>query len=218
MVAVEVTVQPRGAELVVAGKLVGTAPMRVSLPIGVATELTVRSPGYASTSKLVTAAAKPEPQRFKLEPLPYSVIVRTDPPGAEISAERRSATAPGPLELGHLDGTAMMSVAKSGYQRVTRPLRLEEFIEQNGQMRAEVEVRLSPLPSGSSRRREREREREAPPAPAAPSEGTAPAAQGSTGTITPVPDAKPEAAPPAEAAPAAPTPPTPPELPVQPPP
>jgi hypothetical protein len=214
-VPVEVTSTPRGAEVLVAGKLVGTAPMRVQLPVGVAVELSVRSTGYVALNRTVTASATPEPLQFKLEPLPYSVTVRTDPAGAEVSAEGRSTTAPGPLELGHLDGTIMMSVAKSGYQRVTRPLRLEEFIEQNGQMRAEVEVRLSPLPSERSRRRDRE----APPAPAAPSEapaGAAPPAQGSTGTVTPAPE--PEAAPPTGApeAPAAPAPPTPPELPAQP--
>jgi hypothetical protein len=166
----------------------------------------------------VSASATPERLHFKLEPLPYAVTVRTDPAGAEISVNGRTAIAPGPLELGHLDGTAMMSVAKSGYQRVTRPLRLEEFIEQDGQMRAVVEVRLSPLPSERSRRRDRD----APPAPAAPSEAPAPAppVQGSTGTVTPAPEPepKPEAAPPTAAPepPAAPSPPAAPELPAQP--
>jgi hypothetical protein len=207
---------PRGAEILIGGKSVGTTPMHVALPVGVATEISVRSPGFATMTQSVTASSSNDAQRFKLEPLPYTVIVTTDPPGAELSFEGHTATAPGPLELGHLDGSASISVAKSGYQRIARPLRLEEFFEQDGVMRAQVEVRLSPLPgSASSTHRSRSRG-DAPPAPEpapAPEGNAAPAAPESTGAVIKKVEEKPV---PEAAAPTAPTPPAapaPPDLP-----
>lgn len=215
-VSVEVSSVPRGAEILIGGKSVGTTPMHVALPLGVEAQVSVRSPGFATMTQSVTVSSASDAQRFKLEPLPYAVIVTTDPPGAELSFEGHSATAPGPLELGHLDGSASISVAKSGYQRIARPLRLEEFFEQDGVMRAQVEVRLSPLPGGGASSTHRTRSRgDAPPAPEAapaPEGNAAPSAPGSTGAVIKVEEKPvPEAA--APAAPAVPTPPTPPDLP-----
>jgi hypothetical protein len=70
-----------------------------------------------------------------------------------------------------------VSVGKVGYQRMTRPVRIEEFREENGVMRAEIEVRLSPLPGGAVEqppqppaRQRLLRRRPAAPAPPAPPE------------------------------------------------
>jgi hypothetical protein len=78
--------------------------------------------------------------------------------------------------LGHLDGSVQVSVGKAGYQRMTRPVRLDEFREENGVMRAEIEVRLSPLPGGAiapeaaqqAPRQRSSRRRSAPAAPDLP--------------------------------------------------
>jgi hypothetical protein len=154
-------------------------------------------------TQTVVATAASEPLRFKLEPLPYALIVRSTPPGADVSVGQRSASAPAPLDLGHLDGGVQVSIAKDGYQRMTRLVRLDEFTEQGGVMRAVIEATLSPLPGGpppsqrphASARPSRPRGAEG--APPAPAEEPAPSA---------APEAAPEAAPKpaAEAAPPAP--------------
>src|SRR5438034_10960373 len=101
-------------------------------------------------TKTVVASKSAEPLRFKLEPLPYVVVVRTAPEGGVVSSGSHTAVSPAPLELGHLDGGVQVSVAKDGYQRVTRLVRLDEFTERNAMMKAELDVALSPLPPSSS--------------------------------------------------------------------
>jgi len=137
---------PRDSDIMVDGKRVGTTPKHASLPVGREAQISVSSPGYASVSKKVVASASTEPLRFKLEPLPFSLVVQTTPPEANVSVGRATATAPAPLDLGHLDGGVQVSIAKDGFQRMTRLVRLDEFAEKDGVMRAEIEVTLSPLP------------------------------------------------------------------------
>lgn len=194
-VEIEITAVPRGAEVRVDGKRIGNAPLRATLARGREASVEVRSTGYATMTRAVTPAADNEPLRFKLEPLPFELVVRTDPPGAELSYGDRTAIAPGPLALGHVDGAVNVSISKEGYRRMTRPLRLDEFREDDGVMRAKIDVRLSPLPGVSGApgaavqtpRPRGRRSRAAPqPAPEAPPE---PSAQ-------PAAPAQPSAAPP----------------------
>jgi hypothetical protein len=176
-VEIEITSLPRGASVQVDGKSIGVSPLHAELPTGKPAEVTVSSEGYAPMTKQIVPGAENEPLRFKLEPLPYELSVRTDPPDAELSVGAVTAIAPGPLALGHLDGSVQVSVGKVGYQRMTRPVRIEEFREENGVMRAEIEVRLSPLPGGAVEqppqppaRQRLLRRRPAAPAPPAPPE------------------------------------------------
>jgi hypothetical protein len=131
--------------------------------------------------------------------LPYALVVRSTPPGAEVTVGQRTALTPAPLDLGHLDGGVQVSVSKDGYQRMTRLVRLDEFNEQSGVMRAEIEVTLSALPG-------------APPA-AQRAHVSRSHARGPA-DAPPVPSA--EAAAPSEAAPAAPSAPAAPAEPVKP--
>jgi hypothetical protein len=172
--AIEITSVPRGAELKVNGRVIGVTPMHVPLPAGKEARVTVSSPGYAAMTKPIVPGTDVEPLRFRLEPLPYELRVRTVPPDAELSVGSTTAIAPGPLALGHVDGSVQVSVAKPGYQRMTRPVRLDEFHEVDGVMRADIEVRLSPLPGGAAEepvmrlRPQRRRSPAPPPAPSIP--------------------------------------------------
>jgi uncharacterized protein (TIGR02266 family) len=204
-VQVEVSSDPRGAELLIDGNLSGTAPTRLTLPIGRTVQIAARSAGYAIATKTVTATSAAEPLSFALDPLPYFVLVRTMPAGATLEAGDRSATAPGPLELGHLDGVVNVSVSKPGFQRMTRPVRLDEFSERERGMHAEIDVSLSPLPgvqvpAGQAHRPKKPQGKPhggAPPAAA----GSAPDAPSSDAPAAaePKPAAAPEAAAPAPA-------------------
>jgi uncharacterized protein (TIGR02266 family) len=201
-VEIEITSLPRGASVQVDGKTIGVSPLHAELPTGKQAEVTVSSEGYATMTKQIVPAAENDPLRFKLEPLPYELSVRTDPPDAELSVGAVTAIAPGPLALGHLDGSVQVSVGKVGYQRMTRPVRIEEFREESGVMRAEIEVRLSPLPGGAieqalqppARQRllRRRPAAPAPPAPPEPPAGLAPAPSAPPPSIPP-PVLRPEA-------------------------
>jgi hypothetical protein len=234
-VQVEVTSLPRGADVLVGDKRVGMSPLRVELPLGRPADVTVRSAGFAPQTRTITASSDHGPERFKLEPLDYLLFVRTEPPGAELEIGGKSATAPGPLALGHLDGSVLVTVSKAGHQRMTRPVRLEEFSEREGTMRAEIDVRLSPLPgypkavpsppaskahAKPTRKAPPAKQEDAPPAPAAqdaPSPEPAPAAPaapaGASLAVTPSP---PDPAAPSAPAPVAPPPPPPSVLPPSP--
>jgi uncharacterized protein (TIGR02266 family) len=178
-VEIEVSSLPRDSDIAIDGARVGTTPKHVVLPIGREARVTVSTAGYASMTKTVVADANTEPLRFRLEPLPYALVVRTNPSQAELSVGQRTATSPEPLELGHLDGGVQVSVAKEGYQRMTRLVRIDEFSEKDGVMRAEVEVTLNPLPGAAAAASRTKRVRvkpEAPPAATAPGARAAPPA------------------------------------------
>ena len=151
-VELSVTSEPRGAQLLADGKPAGTTPATLSLTAGVAVELSVHSPGYATTTQRVTPQKGMTPQNFLLAPLPYELMVTTEPAGASVHVKDLSAVSPAPLTLGHLDGMVTATIDKDGYQRMSKTVRLEEFHEQGGTMRAEMSVTLSALP-GAARRR-----------------------------------------------------------------
>lgn len=201
------TALPRGADVRVtrdgATTLAGVAPTNIVLPLGREVTVSVSAQGYTALTKTVIATRDNEPLRFKLEPVSYVLVVRS-PIGAEIAVGGTTVTSPAPLELGHLAGDISVSIAKDGYRRMTRPVRLEEFSERDGKLRAEIDVALSPMPGATI----------APKATPIP-EARRPARRGARSTgasALPSPD---EPAP--EAKPAkAPAPPAPPPLPTTP--
>jgi uncharacterized protein (TIGR02266 family) len=199
-VQVEVTSVPRGADLVVGDARVGMTPMRVELPIGRPANVSVRSQGFATETRTVIATPNQEPLRFKLEPLAYVLFVRTEPAEAELELGAQKVIAPGPLELGHLDGGIVVSISKPGHQRMTRPVRLEEFTERDGKMRGEIDVRLSPLPGFKGP--------VVAPKPPAPKPRSRPSGRKPAASAAPAPAAEGEPAAAAPAAPATPAPPT----------
>jgi hypothetical protein len=132
--------------VVIDGKLSGVTPTTVSLPSVKPVEITVRMTGYASITRSVVPVAHMDPVRFKLEPLLYVLVVNTTPPGATIMLGTKSVVAPAPLDLGHLEGMVTVSIEKDGFQRTSRVVRLDEFQDKSGVMRADVVLNLSPLP------------------------------------------------------------------------
>jgi hypothetical protein len=214
-IEVNVTSLPRGADVRVAGVLKGQTPTNVDLAIGRQTNVTVSAPGYAAQAKLVTAIAGMDPLRYKLEPLPYVLVVVTSPPEAELAVGSVTSVSPAPLALGHISSGVDVAVTKRGYRRMTRNVRLDEFSERDGVLRAEIQVSLSPMPgteveaapaaepaevapetspsssSSSSRRRRSRRTAEGAPAPPEPA-AEASADPAPEAEVTPEPAAEPE--------------------------
>jgi hypothetical protein len=93
------------------------------------------------------------------------LVIKTTPPGATVHAKDLSAVSPAPLVLGHLDGMITATVEKEGHQRTSRTVRLEEFHEHDGTMRAEVTLSLSPLPNALRRKPAVRSPAEPPPEP-----------------------------------------------------
>ena len=229
-IEVNITSLPRGADVRVAGVLKGQTPTNVELAIGRETNVTVSAPGYAAQAKLVSAIKGMDPLRYKLEPLPYVLVVVTTPPQAELAVGSVTSVSPAPLALGHISSGVDVAVTKKGYRRMTRNVRLDEFSERDGVLRAEIQVSLSPMPgteveaapaapevevapepsSSSSSRRRRNRAGRTPEGAPAPPE---PEVEASADPV-PEPEAKPEpAAEPAKEPGAPPPPPSLPSLP-----
>ncbi len=169
-VEVNITSWPRAGEVVIEGRVEGTTPATLSLPSTKPVEISVRMAGYSTLAKSIVPVAHMDPVRFKLEPLPYVLVVNTTPPGATITLGSKSVVAPAPLELGHLDGMVSVSVELDGYQRMSRVVRLDEFSEHDNVMRAEVALSLSQLPqekvvSGRARPKPQPKAAAAPSAP-----------------------------------------------------
>jgi hypothetical protein len=171
LVEVNVTSEPRGAELMSDGKAAGTTPATLPLPAGVAVELRVHSAGYATKTEHVTPQAGMAPRHFALEPLPFELAITTAPAGATVRVKNASAVSPAPLALGHIDGMVNATIEKDGYQRMSRNVRLDEFHEQDGTMRADVSVSLTPMPNAP--RRHAGRALPPPPEPPAPASASA---------------------------------------------
>jgi uncharacterized protein (TIGR02266 family) len=228
-IAVNVTSLPRGADVRVAGVLKSQTPTHVDLPLGREVNVTVSAQGHAAQAKLVTARPGMDPLRYKLDPLPYVLVVKTSPREAQLEVGSVTSIAPAPLALGHVSSAIDLTVKKDGYRRMTRSVRLEEFVERDGVLRAEIEVSLSPMPgveaeaaaptepaveaepapsssSSSSRRRRSSRDRALQGAPAPP-EPEAEAATEAAADPKPEPAAEPEAAPEPAKEPGAPPPP-----------
>jgi hypothetical protein len=224
-IEVNVTSLPRGADVRVAGVLKSQTPTNVDLPIGREINVTVSAQGHAAQAKLVTAKRGMDPLRFKLEPLPYVLVVKTSPREAQLTVGSVTSIAPAPLALGHVSSAIDVTVTKDGYRRMTRSVRLDEFAEKDGVLRAEIEVSLSPMPgtepeaapsepavepapgssSSSSRRRRSSRDRTPEGAPAPPE----PEAEAAAAPADPKPEpaAEPEPSPEPAKEPGAPPPP-----------
>ena len=143
------------------GKPAGTTPSHVVLKEGTKVSLTATMPGHAPMTKELGPALEPSPILFTLQPLPYVLVVRTTPAGGELNALGVTAISPAPLELGHVSGNFSVNAGKEGYQRTSQPVRLSEFTEQDGVMRATLQISLSPLPAaqGSQTRTRAQRAR-----------------------------------------------------------
>jgi uncharacterized protein (TIGR02266 family) len=188
--------KPRNAEVWFGDKQQGTAPLTAKLPSNVPVEVSVRSPGFATVTRSITPQEGAAVEAFELAPLPYQLVVTSEPAGATIASAGKSAVSPAPLELGHLEGAVSISVDKEGFQRSTRSVKLEEFQEKDGVMRLEITLSLTPLPA-----KRRAPVRAIAPPPAAPVPSDAPPAP-EPATAPPVMQVKPEGEPnPAQAAP-----------------
>jgi hypothetical protein len=224
-VSLPVNTTPAGAEVVVDGHVAGTTPTTVKLRGGANVTLSVRLRGYVTKTEQIAVAEGLTPRDIALQPIPYVLAVTTDPPGATVTVGSQTAETPLPLELEHVEGALAVNVQLQGYAPVTRSVRVEDFHEHEGVLRAEFTLKLTPLPASASRRKGppaghvvRSLEPPAPgeaapgsaappePPPAAP-EPEAARAEPSAAKAPAAEAAKPAAeAAPAEAAPAAPKP------------
>jgi hypothetical protein len=198
-VPVVIQAKPRNAEIWIGNKKLGTSPFTAKLPSNLPVEISLRSHGFATVTRSITPREGAPAEVFELGPLPYELVVTTEPAGATIASAGKSAVSPAPLELGHVEAAVSISVDKEGFQRSTRSLKLDEFHEEGGVMRAQITLSLAPTPA--PRRRAPAR---APAAsPTSPTSATdAPPAPEPAGS-PPVMQVKPEGeSHPAEAAPA----------------
>ena len=161
-VAMQVTSEPAGASVSIDGKAVGATPVTVDLPAQTAVEVRVHSPGFEPKTEKVTPSTGMRPLHVALAPLTYELTIVSEPKGALVKAGEASAESPNPLVLGHVTGRGPIEVMveKDGFQRMSRSVRLDEFEERDGKMRAELTLSL--MPSPPARRRAA-----APPPPAA---------------------------------------------------
>lgn len=185
---------PAGGTIRFGGTDHGVTPATVDLPAGVATQVTVALQGFAALSQDVTANPGVAPVRFALVPMPYTLIVETVPAGARVTANGRSAVAPGAISLGRVTGPVNVTATKSGYDNATQEVTLNEFVEENGALVRRLTITLTAhvaeAPSNAGSRPRPAANAETPPTPAAANPTPAPAAE------------TPPAAPPAEAHPA----------------
>jgi hypothetical protein len=152
-VAMQITSEPAGASVSVDGKAVGATPVSVDVPAQTAVEVSVHSPGFEAKTEKVTPSAGMQPLHVALAPLTYELTIVSEPKGALVKAGEASAESPSPLVLGHVTGTGPVEVTveKEGFQRMSRSVRLDEFEERDGKMRAELSLSLMPLPAARRR-------------------------------------------------------------------
>jgi uncharacterized protein (TIGR02266 family) len=223
LVEVEIKAVPADAEVWLAGELKGKVPLKLQLPEGALSSVTVRAPGHAESTQEVTPTADTKkPVRFTLLALPYVVRVNTTPPDAKITVGAKHGNAGEEIVLGTaLKGMLGITARLPGYEVLRAPLKIEDFTQGAESMTASVNLTLNPAPAAPTPP-PKPRVRLAPPdagstsepaatpavepaaAPATPDANPAPPAEKpSAAPVTPT--AKPEEKPPA-AAPVAPTP------------
>ncbi len=150
MVSLEVESTPVGAQVRVAGELLGETPVSVSLPVDTASTLTLKLPGYAELSREVTPS-EGATESFTLVSLPYVLDVRTIPAGARVSASGELVSSPGELRYSHLSRSILVIVTKRGYARNTVTVEPGTFEERDGAMRRSLEITLEESSGSSSR-------------------------------------------------------------------
>lgn len=148
-VAMQVTSDPAGASVSIDGKSVGASPVTVDVPAQTAVEVRVHSPGFEAKTEKITPSNGMQPLHMALAPLTYELTIVSEPKGALVKAGEASAESPSPLVLGHVtgEGPVAVTVEKDGFQRMSRSVRLDEFEERDGKMRAELSLSLMPLPA-----------------------------------------------------------------------
>lgn len=162
---------PAGGTIRFAGSDHGVTPSTVDLPSGVATPVTVALQGFAALTQEVTASAGATPVRFVLVPMPYTLIVDTVPSGARVTANGRSAVAPGAITLGRVTGPVQVTATKTGFDAASQEVTLNEFVEENGQLvrrlTLTLQARAAEAPAGGSRTPRSPSTGETSPTPAA---------------------------------------------------
>jgi uncharacterized protein (TIGR02266 family) len=194
LVEVEIKAVPADAEVLVAGEAKGKVPLKLSLPEGVPTPVTVRAPGYAESTQDVTATAdQKKPVRFALLALPYVVRVNTTPPGAKITIGAKHGNAGDEIVLGTaLKGMLGITARLAGHEVQRAPLKLEDFTQTADKMSTTVDLTLTPLPAAPAVPKP-PRVRPAPVVDAAAPAAPAPAAEPAAPTPEPIPAEKPAA-------------------------
>jgi hypothetical protein len=143
-VALSVRSTPIGAAVFVDGQALGKTPVILPLNAGSNVELKLSARGHVTKTEKLAIVAGMDAREIALEPLPYELVVTTEPPGAIVSAAGRTAESPNPLVLNRVDAAVAISVEKVGFQRVIRNVRPDEFQERENAYRAELALTLAP--------------------------------------------------------------------------
>ncbi len=144
MVKVHVDSVPPGATIQVDGQPAGAAPADVQVPVGRQVPVVVKAAGFAAQTQQVTATAVGQRTlHFRLQALPFVLAVQTTPPGAQVMAGGKRATAPGTIDLGTLSRPVRVVATMAGYTRATQTVRPDQFTEANGNMHYDLALTLT---------------------------------------------------------------------------
>jgi uncharacterized protein (TIGR02266 family) len=137
-VAFDVTSTPRGADLLIDSKGAGKTPTTLHLMSGTTVELSLRLRGYTPKTDSVTVVQGMPARDYVLLPIAHELTITTAPPGALVTVADMSARSPKPLTLGSLAGPITATIELQGFKRVERKIKLDEFHEQEGVLRAQL--------------------------------------------------------------------------------
>lgn len=145
---------PPGATIFIDEELAGKTPFKLSLEAGKPVNVSAKSPGFKKeTRQLVPAATGQKPVRFQLVKLSYVLVVKTDPPGANVTVGNKTAVSPEPLDLGQLVAPVTATLSKTGFQRVAIPVRRGQFEETDDAFLYATDMKLTPLPDAVAPKR-----------------------------------------------------------------
>ncbi|MDB4971816.1 MAG: TolA protein [Myxococcaceae bacterium] len=214
LVAVEVSTSPRGAEVWVGDEKRGPAPQSLKLPSGVPVVVRATAPGHSEAREELTPSKRTK-LALQLQPFPYVVRVESTPPGAEVTIGAHKGATPVELTLDPPPtGQLAVNAKLEGYEGAKTRLKLDQFVETDGAMRAQLSLTLQPsLPKQTGKEaaaapslKERP-QKAAPKKPPTSGEAPAPAAIGDAPAAEPTQlELKPVEPPPAEPKPVEPPP------------
>ena len=174
-------------------KLRGTAPLTLELVEGTPVIVRARAPGHAELSKQVTPKAKNDGLKLRLLPLQYLIEVVTTPPGASINVGGRRATTPAEIRLPDVpESETPISVRLAGYAVTRTRVLPSQFVEQDGAMRAVVDITLEKQGGGREAKEPTASPRRPPREPRAGEQAQPDAPKDEPAAASPKPEPAPE--------------------------
>ena len=142
-VRVRIESTPAGAEVSIAGDVLGTTPVDLQLPAGQPVTVAVTAAGRAPAQRDIVPRSNSPTVRFALPALAFALEVTTTPPGARVAARGQATTTPGTLQLGMVSAAISVQIIKRGYHPLRREVPLDRFTLTDGIMRASMHLNLT---------------------------------------------------------------------------